>query len=196
MKFLIRKVMSHMSADLEMVKTYIKYLRSFCPTPEEREFLEKHKKDILGNDYYHALVNESIRKNNYNEEYYKKKEQFKGIEIVESLTEMIGSFVIDGLKSIKDIKNNMDASLQLNQLSLCGSRGSNDTDDHTIYLEYYPEMNALNILSLEEHHFIVEVNDKEVVAEYIDFDTQTNMYSYMVENIHENDQVTIYIKSN
>ena len=40
------------------------------------------------------------------------------------------------------------------------------------------------------------LNDKEVVAEYIDFDTQTNMYSYMVENIHENDQVTIYIKSN
>lgn len=36
-----------MSADLEMVKTYIKYLKSFCPTPEEREFLEKHKKDIL-----------------------------------------------------------------------------------------------------------------------------------------------------
>ena len=61
-----------MSADLEMVKTYIKYLKSFCPTPEEREFLEKHKKDILENDYYHALVNESIRKNNYNEEYYKK----------------------------------------------------------------------------------------------------------------------------
>lgn len=182
--------MSHMSADLEMVKTYIKYLRSFCPTPEEREFLEKHKKDILENDYYHALVNESIRKNNYKEEYYKKKEQFKGIEIVESLTEMIGSFVIDGLK------NNIDASLQLNQLSLCGSRGSNDTDDHTIYLEYYPEMNALNILSLEELNFIVKVNDKEVVVEYIDFDTQTNMYSYMVENIHENDQVIIYIKSN
>lgn len=45
-----------MSADLEMVKTYIKYLKSFCPTPEEREFLEKHKKDILENDYYHALV--------------------------------------------------------------------------------------------------------------------------------------------
>ena len=39
------------------------YLKSFCPTPEEREFLEKHKKDILENDYYHALVNESIRKN-------------------------------------------------------------------------------------------------------------------------------------
>lgn len=54
--------MSHMNADLEMVKTYIKYLKSFCPTPEEREFLEKHKKDILENDYYHALVNESIRK--------------------------------------------------------------------------------------------------------------------------------------
>ena len=188
--------MSHMSADLEMVKTYIKYLRSFCPTPEEREFLEIHKKDILENDYYHALVNESIRKNNYIEEYYKKKEQFKGIEIVESLTEMIGSFVIDGLKNIKDIKNNIDASLQLNQLSLCGSRGSNDTDDHTIYLEYYPEMNALNILSLEELNFIVKVNDKEVVVEYIDFDTQTNMYSYMVGNIHENDQVIIYIKSN
>ena len=188
--------MSHMSADLEMVKTYIKYLKSFCPTPEEREFLEKHKKDILENDYYHALVNESIRKNNYNEEYYKKKEQFKGIEIVESLTEMIGSFVIDGLKNIKDIKNNMDASLQLNQLSLCGSRGSNDISDHTIYLEYYPKMNALNILSLEEHPFIVKVNEKEVVAEYIDFDAQTNMYSYMVESIHENDQVTIYIKTN
>ena len=109
---------------------------------------------------------------------------------------MIGSFVIDGLKSIKDIKNNMDASLQLNQLSLCGSRGSNDTDDHTIYLEYYPEMNALNILFPEELNFIVEVNDKEVIAEYIDFDTQTNMYSYMVENIHENDQITIYIKNN
>ena len=42
----MRKVMSHMSADLEMVKTYIKYLKSFCPTPEEREFLEKHKKDL------------------------------------------------------------------------------------------------------------------------------------------------------
>ena len=109
---------------------------------------------------------------------------------------MIGSFVIDGLKNIKDIKNNIDASLQLNQLAFCGSRGSNDTDDHTIYLEYYPEMNALNILSLEEHQFIVEINDKEVVAEYIDFDTQINMYSYMVENIHENDQVTIYIKTN
>lgn len=90
----------------------------------------------------------------------------------------------------------MDASLQLNQLSLCGSRGSNDTDDHTIYLEYYPEMNALNILSLEELNLIVKMNDKEVVVEYIDFDTQTNMYSYMVENIHENDLVTIYIKSN
>ena len=90
----------------------------------------------------------------------------------------------------------MDASLQLNQLSLCGSRGSNDTDDHTIYLEYYPEMNALNILSLEELNFIVKVNDKEVVVEYIDFDIQTNMYSYMVGNIHENDLVTIYIKSN
>ena len=192
----MRKVMSHMSADLEMVKTYIKYLKSFCPTPEERKFLEKHKKDILENDYYHALVNESIRKNNYNEEYYKKKEQFKGIEIVESLTEMIGSFVIDGLKNIKDLKNNMDASLQLNQLSLCGSRGSNDISDHTIYLEYYPEMNALNILSLEEHQFIVKVNEKEAVTEYIDFDTQTNMYSYMVKSIHENDQVTIYIKTN
>ncbi|WP_286696611.1 hypothetical protein, partial [Catenibacterium sp. UBA627] len=69
-------------------------------------------------------------------------------------------------------------------------------DDHTIYLEYYPEMNALNILSPEELNFIVEVNDKEVIAEYIDFDTQTNMYSYMVENIHENDQITIYIKNN
>ena len=57
-------------------------------------------------------------------------------------------------------------------------------------------MNALNILSPEELNFIVKVNDKEVVVEYIDFDTQTNMYSYMVENIHENDQVTIYIKSN
>ena len=188
--------MSHMSADLEMVKTYIKYLKSFCPTPEEREFLEKHKKDILENDYYHALVNESIRKNNYNEEYCKKKEQFKGIEIVESLTEMIGSFVIDGLNNIKDIKNNMDASLQLNRLSLCGSRGSNDTDDHTIYLEYYPEMNALNILSPEELNFIVEVNDKEVAAEYIDFDTQTNRYSYMVENIHKNVKITIDIKTN
>ena len=54
----------------------------------------------------------------------------------------------------------------------------------------------MNILSLEEHQFIVEINDKEVVAEYIDFDTQINMYSYMVENIHENDQVTIYIKTN
>ena len=57
-------------------------------------------------------------------------------------------------------------------------------------------MNALNILSPEELNFIVKVNDKEVVVEYIDFDTQTNRYSYMVENIHENDQITIYIKSN
>ena len=57
-------------------------------------------------------------------------------------------------------------------------------------------MNALNILSPEELNFIVKVNDKEVVVEYIDFDTQTNRHSYMVENIHENDQITIYIKNN
>ena len=50
--------MSHMSADLEMVKTYIKYLKSFCPTPEEREFLEKHKKDLITHNQQVNPINE------------------------------------------------------------------------------------------------------------------------------------------
>ena len=57
-------------------------------------------------------------------------------------------------------------------------------------------MNALNILSPEELNIIVRVNDKELVVEYIDFDTQTNRYSYMVENIHKNVKITIDIQNN
>lgn len=77
--------MSHMSADLEMVKTYIKYLKSFCPTPEEREFLEKHKKDILENDYYHALVNESIRKNNLMKSIVRRKNNSRVLRLLNHL---------------------------------------------------------------------------------------------------------------
>ena len=42
----------------------------------------------------------------------------------------------------------------------------------------------------------MRVNDKELVVEYIDFDTQTNRYSYMVENIHKNVKITIDIQNN
>lgn len=184
-----------MKDNYEMVIEYIKCLNSFYPTDEQIEFIKKHRNEIRENDDYRALVRESIEINDALDEYYKRVEQLPEFEVEPSLIKKVGTFVTDKIKdNIKDIKNSIDCSLQLTQLIPCATRGGDDYKENEIYLYYYTDEHMLNIQSKEEHNFIVYRGDEELdVIHEESPDPETNMQSYIVEDVYDDENIEILI---
>ena len=177
------------------VKKFIECLNAFYPTYEQVEFIKKYKNAILEDDYYRALVNESIFERQITEEYYREFEKMKPIVIIDDGPDFqkIGKFIISQAGKISNIQNAVESFFTLNQLTLAPTRDGNDFVEDDIYVQYFSEIEALNIQSVEEYDFIVKVNDKEITPDYDGIDDQTNMNSYVVYGIQENDDIEIYI---
>lgn len=184
-----------MKDNYEIVIEYIKCLNSFYPTEEQIQFIKENRNIIQENDDYRALVRESIEINDALDEYYKRVEQLPEFEVEPSFIKKVGTFVTDKIKdNIKDIKNSIDCSLQLTQLIPCATRGEDDYKENEIYLYYYTDEHMLNIQSKEEHNFIVYRGDEELDVIHEDYpDPETNMQSYIVEDVYDDENIEILI---
>ncbi len=192
------KKINKIELNIDIVNKYIDCITAFLPTKDQIDFINKYQESIMDDSYYNFLVNDTLEDIQLNEEFYKNAEvELEDIEI-EYEDNLIGIFRIAKDK-LNEIISNFDSPYSLSfSLNFAGTRGDEQVNQDTIYLEYSKDRKMVYLYAIEDNNYMLKLaNDKNVLSPlYKEYDQQLNMniYCFDVENISSDTEFTVFYR--